>query len=125
MGVQRSAGDKGTVLGSIEKVPGKRMPYVCHMDPNLVCAARLQLQPEQGAAAGSTYRLIVGAGPFSIRADLLGHKGTGQWANRCVYHTSLWLGNPFAHREVDPAKIGGVELSFQALLGVGVFGHHQ
>ena len=38
------------ILGAVEKVPGEGVAQVGHVDPDLVGAAGLQRQTEQGAA---------------------------------------------------------------------------
>ena len=96
------------------------------MDPDLVGAPGVQLQTDQGTPPGAGQGLIPCAGVLAVGADHLLHQGALPGPQRGVYHTGGGLRPAVAHRQIDTAEGGGVELPLQHLLGVGVLGHcHQ
>ena len=48
----------GVASRPIEPVPGKGISKMCHMDPQLMGAARLGQQPQQGATVGHRQGLV-------------------------------------------------------------------
>ena len=122
--VEGRAGD-GAPLRPIEKVPRQGMAQVGHVDPDLMGAARVQLQPEEGEAAVAGEHPVPGAGLLPIGPDLPGDEGAVHPADGGLHHSLGGGRGAQADRQVDAAEGGCVELTLEHLLGVGVLGHHH
>lgn len=69
-GVQRRTARRQALL-AIEKVPQQRVAQVGQVDPDLVSAAGLQLQFQQGKSLPRLQGFIAGHGGLSVRTDHL------------------------------------------------------
>ena len=87
--------------------------------------ARLQFQTDQRPVPPAAQHPVLCAGGLAVGTDHLFHEGAGLRPKRGVDDPGGRVRDPLAHRQIDPAEVLGVELTFQQLLGVGVLGGNQ
>ena len=119
------ARDQRPVFPPIQEVPGKGVAEIGHVDPNLVGSAGIQLQTEEGAATVGGQHSIARAGRLAVWADHLLHQRPVLRPQRGADEAGGGLRPAFTDRQIGPSESLCVELAFQNLLGMRVFGRHQ
>ena len=125
IGMQGRAGKKRFILGAVEPVSDQGMADGRHMKAELVGAACLGHQAQEGEAVLALQNFVIRVGRGALGIDAALQEGIGLATDGQVDGACGRGGGTQADAPVLPIKIAGVEQSHAAGMNIPGFGHHH
>ena len=120
--MQRRTGDEGGVLGAVEPIPGQRVAHGGEVEPQLVGAARLRQQPQQGQLPRQK-GLVERSGGKAHRVHGAAEQRAGVPADGQIDAAGGGLGRTQTDAPVLPEEGIGVKRLHAQAVDIAGFGH--